>query len=88
MLSCNTQSVSNSEDSPGANICTASFLARAVVSFSADENPHMSHAPSSFSISHKACLIIPQPWRLTRKLGSLSLLYSRTALPLLLTSFF
>lgn len=50
---CDTQSVSNPEDSPVANICTAHFVVRIAVFFSADKNPHMSHAFNSFLISHK-----------------------------------
>lgn len=48
-----TQSVSNPEDSPVANICTAHFVVRVAVLFSADKNPHMSHAFNSFFIAHK-----------------------------------
>lgn len=48
-----TQCVSNPEDSPVANICTAHFVVTVAVFFSADKNPRMSHAFNSFLISHK-----------------------------------
>lgn len=48
-----TPSVSNPEDSPVANICTAHFVVRVAVFFSADKNPLRAHTFNSFLISHK-----------------------------------